>query len=400
MHGRAPQSVVEAASPAAPQAGRFSAFLFAYYAHAGTFITYASLFFAARGMTPPQIGVLMSVMQVMRIIGPNLWSWVADVTGRRVQTLRFIAAAALLATCGLFVVDSFAGFFAVMVLLNLFTSAQAPLAEALMIAAMRGDLADYGRIRMWGSIGFIVAVLACGYALEWWTVLALPWLAGAVLLCVLVASLRIRDSAPPDAANAAAPLLSILRQREVIAFFAGAALMSGAHMALSAFYSLYLERAGYAKPVIGAMWALGVVCEVAFFYYQAPVFRRVAARTVMLGAYAVALVRFPMIAAGAGSLALLIAAQVMHAATFGAHHSASIVTMQRWFAGPLQARGQALYMSIAFGVGGTVGGLAMSFCWDRSGPASIYLLATAMAAAAAACSAWSFRLQARSERRG
>ena len=67
-----------------------------------------------------------------------------------------------------------------------------------------------------------------------------------------------------------------------------------------------------------------------------------------------------MIGAGAGSLAVLVAAQLLHAATFAAHHSASIMAMQRWFSGALQARGQALFISIAYGAGGTVGGLFMA----------------------------------------
>jgi PPP family 3-phenylpropionic acid transporter len=67
------------------------------------------------------------------------------------------------------------------------------------------------------------------------------------------------------------------------------------------------------------------------------------------------------------------------------------MTLQRWFSGPLQARGQALYMSLAFGVGGTLGGLVMSYCWDEYRPSSVYLAAAALALGAGACSAWSFR---------
>ncbi|MFP5393874.1 MAG: MFS transporter, partial [Gammaproteobacteria bacterium] len=145
-----------------PQTVRFSAFLFAYYAHAGTFATYASLFYAARGMSAPQIGVLVSLNQIMRLFGPNLWGWVADRSERRVAVLRTVCAGAVLATCGLFFAASFWEFFAVLALLNLCTSAQAPLAEALMIAEMRGDMSNYGRMRMWGSVGFIAAVLASG----------------------------------------------------------------------------------------------------------------------------------------------------------------------------------------------------------------------------------------------
>ena len=378
-----------------PQASRFSAFLFAYYAHAGTFATYASLFFAARGMSAPQIGVLISLNQVTRIFGPFLWGWVADHSGQRLKVLRVTALGALAATCGLFFADSFIGFFAVMLILSMFPSAHSPLAEALLLGEMRGDLSHYGRVRMWGSIGFIAAVLSAGHALDWWTVEALPWLAAAVLACVLWASLMIREPGGARHHEAGEPLLDVLRRPEVIWFFAGSALMCGAHMALNAFYSLYLEQAGYSKSMIGAMWSIAVICEVAFFYYQAPVFKRFGARAVMMCAYALAIVRFPMIATGAASVAVLMLAQLMHAATFGAHHSASVMTMQRWFSGPLLARGQALYMSLVFGVGGTTGALLMSYCWDKLGPASIYHVAAVMALLGCACSAWSFHLSRR-----
>jgi PPP family 3-phenylpropionic acid transporter len=177
------------------------------------------------------------------------------------------------------------------------------------------------------------------------------------------------------------------------AFFLSAALMCGAHMALYAFYSLYLERAGYSKPMIGAMWALGVVAEVAFFYFQARVFARFGARRVMLFACGCAVLRFAVTGAAPGLPWLMLAAQLLHAATFAAHHSACVIAMQRWFAGPLQASGQALYMSVAYGLGCTLGGLVLTLCWDKLGAQQMFQVAGAMALAGAAAAWYSFRLQ-------
>jgi PPP family 3-phenylpropionic acid transporter len=371
------------APDAPPRLSSFSLFLFTYYAHLGTFATYASLFFAARGMSAPQVGVLMSLIQVMRIFGPNLWGWVADHTRQRVLVLRITAVSAIASFAGIFLGHSFAQFFAAMVLLNLFTSAQGPLTEALMLAAMKGDMSQYGRVRMWGSLGFIAAVMAAGYGLEWFGVEALPWLAGGLLVFVLGAALRIRE-APRTVQHGAAPsVLHVLRQKAVIAFFAQAALMVAAHTSLYVFYSLYLERNGYSKPVIGAMWSLGVLAEVMFFYFQASVFRRVSADAVIMGAFAVAVLRFAMIGAGAQWLPVLVLAQLLHCLTFAAHHSASIMTMQRWFSGALQARGQALFMSIAYGIGGTFGGLFMSWVWEHFGSHAVYFAAIGLAVAGA-----------------
>ncbi|UGQ48464.1 MFS transporter [Massilia endophytica] len=375
------------------QAVSFALFLFCYYAHAGTFSTYASLFFAAKGMSVAQIGVLMSLIQVMRIFGPNVWGYVADHSERRVFVLRLTGIAALTALSGFFFGTAFAHLFAAMVLLNLFTSAQGPICEALMMSEMRGDLSYYGRIRLWGSIGFILSVMGAAFVLDQYGVLALPWVAGALLVCVLLAALRLKEVPRIPHAGPPPVLMQVLRKREVQMFFLSTALMVAAHMAVYTFYSLYLERHGYSKAVIGAMWSLGVTAEVLLFYFQGNMMRRWGARKMMYLALGVAALRFAMIGSLADSLAWLVVAQVLHAATFALHHSAAVTTMQRWFAGPLQARGQALYISLSYGLGGSLGSLFLTRCWENLGPASVYYVAAGLAALAAAAAMLCFRFQ-------
>jgi PPP family 3-phenylpropionic acid transporter len=381
----------------------YALFLFAYYAFMGTLTTYAPLYFAAHGVSALDVGVLMSLVQVMRIVGPTLWGWVADHASRRVLVLRMTALGALVAFTGIAFGRTFAHFFVAMVCLNLFTSAQGPLTEALMLAEMRGDTSRYGRVRLWGSLGFIAAVMVAGVALDRLGVGALPWLAGGVLLLVLAQSLRIRETPPVHGGHAAAaPLLEVLRKPAVIAFFVQAALMVGAHTSLYSFYSLYLERAGYGKTLTGAMWSLGVLAEVVFFYFQASVLRRIGVRAAMMASFGVAVLRFALIGAGASWPAVLVLAQLLHAISFAAHHCASITAMQRWFGGPLQARGQALFMSIAYGIGGTCGGLFMSWCWERLGPGSVYAAAMGLSVLAAGAAAlfWKWEDQPRRPREG
>lgn len=348
-------------------------------------------------MTVTQIGVLMSLMQVMRILGPNLWGAIADHTQQRVAVLRITALAAVTTFVGIFFGQTFAQFFIVMTAINLFTSAQGPISEALMLSEMRGDLTHYGRLRLWGSVGFIASVMLAGNVLDRYGVTMMPWIAVSLLALVLCASVRIKESPNLHAVHEVPSVWVLLRRREVIAFFMSTFLMVAAHASLYVFYSLYLAQIGYSKTVIGLMWSLGVIVEIGFFYYQAPFFRRFGVRRLMLASLLIAVVRFTMIGFGAQSLMLLVVAQVLHAATFGVHHSASIVTLQRWFAGPLQARGQALFTSISYGLGGTVGGLILSACWDSLGPQAVYLLAAIFAFGGAISAFLSYRWQAHYE---
>ncbi len=362
------------------QSLNFALFFFAYYGYVGVFSPYASLYFADKGISAAQIGVLMSLMQVMRIFGPNLWGWVADHTRRRVRVLRLTSMAAALAFCAMFWGQTFAYFFVAMVLLNLFTSAQGPLSEALMLSAMRGDLTHYGRLRLWGSVGFIAAVTISGQLLDWYGIGLVLWISLFLLALVAFAASGMREDGVAPHAHDTPSVRELLKRREVLAFFLSTFLMIAAHASLYVFYSLYLAQIGYSKTVIGLMWSLGVVAEIVFFYWQAPLFRRFGVRLLMLASLAIGVVRFLMIGFGASSLALLLLAQVLHAATFGVHHSASVATLQRWFSGPLQARGQALYISVSYGLGGTAGGLLLSACWDTFGATVVYSLAAMLCA--------------------
>lgn len=347
-------------------------------------------------MTAGEIGVLMSLMQMTRIFGPNLWSWAADRAQRRVDVLRISAAAAMTAFGGMFFGATFIQFFLVMLALNACTSAQGPLSEALMLHEMKGDLTHYGRLRLWGSVGFILSVSCAGKVLDWQGIGAMPWICWGLLFLVLLASLRMRESMCQQPQCAMPSIRLLMLQLEVPAFFLSSFMMVAAHSALYVFYSLYLAQIGYTKTVIGLMWSLGVVAEIIFFYFQAPIFRRLGAKALMLASLAIAVGRFLLIGFAAHSLFWLLVAQILHAATFAAHHSSSVMTMQRWFSGPLQARGQALYISISYGLGGVFGGLVLSRFWSDADGSAVFFAAAGMALAGLLAALLSFHWQARS----
>jgi PPP family 3-phenylpropionic acid transporter len=155
--------------------------------------------------------------------------------------------------------------------------------------------------------------------------------------------------------------------------------MSAAHGALYIFYSIYLAEHGYSKSLVGGLWSLGVLAEIAVFYYMSRLMRRFGLRVILLASFAAASVRFLMIGWGVESLAVIVLAQLLHGLTFGAYHAASITAVNCWFPGRSQARGQALYSSLSFGAGGLLGGLLSGWMWDGVGAALTFTLSTAFA---------------------
>lgn len=352
--------------------GGVRALFFAYFAFIGIFSPYLSLWFDSRGLSIGQIAVLMSLPQLLRIVAPPFWGWLADRFGYRIALLRGSA----LASLGVLLLFPFAGgaptLAVLMLLLFFLTAAQMPIGETIALDLARGDAGRYGRMRMWGSVGFIVTVLGAGPLLDRFGLAALPWLmAGAMALLVGV-TLRLPEQPLQRAPRRGASLGQRLREPAVLAFLASAFLMVFAHAALYSFFSLFLERHGYSTTAIGAIWAIGVVAEIALFMLQRHLFDRLSAMRLLAFSFLVCGLRFAMIGASEGALWVLVWAQLMHAATFGLHHSASMAVLHRWFEPAQQGRAQAAFIVVAYGLGGSVGGLTAGWLWEHLSPTAAF----------------------------
>jgi PPP family 3-phenylpropionic acid transporter len=364
-------------------AGGLRALFLAYFAFIGLFSPYLSLYLAALGLSIAQIGVLMAVPQVLRIVGPPFWGWLADRGGSRVLLLRVSSVGACLAALLLPLAGGhFAALLPALAMLFFMTAAQMPIGEAMAMQLAGGDAGRYGRLRVWGSMGFIAGVVAMGPVLDAWGTHSLPWWTAAVL-GVLAASAWTMRVVPPSAVpTPATRVRERLREPRVQAFFASAFLMIFAHAGLYAFLSLYLAGLGYSKTAIGLLWALGVVAEIGVFWIQRRLFERFGALRLLDASLWVAAVRFVLIGVAAHSLPALVVAQLLHAVTFGIHHSATMATLQRWFEPGQHARAQALYAMVGYGLGGALGVLGASFVWSVLSPQAVFLVSAAAALAA------------------
>lgn len=379
-------SAVIAAAPV-----RLGAFYFAYFAYLGAFGAYFSLWLADRGYTPAQISIVLAAPQVMRIFAPALWGWLADRTGSRraVVSMSSLMAALCFAAIGL--QESLAGVLFAIAVMALFSSGVLPLVEATTLAVLAGRPGSYGPVRLWGSIGFMASVLAVGALLDARPVAWLMPVVSLLMAAAFATSLALPAAAPRPVHEAAMRLWPVLARAPVVAFLGACFCMSVAHGALYAFYSIHLVQHGYSKTLVGAMWTVGVVAEICVFLVLPRLFRAFSARAVLVASFAAAAVRFIAIGWGAESVAILVAAQVLHAMTFGTYHAAAVAIVHRIFAGALEVRGQALYASLSYGLGGTVGMLLCGWLWQTWGAGVTFTVSAAFGLAGAVLAALTSR---------
>ncbi|OAJ71360.1 MFS transporter [Methylobacillus sp. MM3] len=346
---------------------RLSGFYFFYFAFVGAFTPFWSLYLQSLEFNAFQIGVLMSLLQVSRIFAPNLWGWLADHTGRRVAVVQLAAFLSLIFYLGVFAGDSFIWMFVVMALMSLFWSASLPLVEAITLGHLGAGGEGYGRIRLWGSVGFIIAVIILGYVLDYAPVRALLWIVLGLKAGIFLLSRKIPEPKIVPHHTDDQPVWNILRRPDVAAFLVACFLMAAAHGVYYTFYSIYLVEHGYSKSVVGWLWALGVICEVLVFLWMPRMAARFGLWRILIASFALAALRFFLIGWGVEYILIIVFAQTLHAASFGSFHAAAVALVHQFFRGKHQAKGQGLYTSISFGLGGTLGGLMSGYTWDALG---------------------------------
>ena len=383
----------------------FSALSASYFAHIGFFNPYLPLWLKDLGFSLLAISVLTSVQSATRLFAPYGWGWLSDHTGDRVRLLRYGATAALVVSLGLWFDLGMTGVFVVLLLMFAHTSGMMPMSEAALAAVVSRegsfDTARYGRVRVWGSLGFLVTVVLAGAWFEHFGLGGFPGWTLATLAAVALSAWALPSAREPVVpVHERARIVPVLRQRRVRWFFAAVFFHVLAHIFIYIFLSLYLDALGYSKTVIGLLWALSVAIEVAWFFTQGRWLPRLTLPGWLVLAAALMALRMAMTAGWPQVVGVLVLAQALHAITFAAHHTVCIAWITAHFPGTLRGRGQALYTVVGYGLPGVVGGVGGGLLSSAAGLASVFWLASGCAAVAALCALRLWALQRRFGARG
>lgn len=335
-------------SPATRFALIFAAQFFAF----GVLLPFLPAVLAARGLSAEQVGALLAAGSAVRLVAGPAGGRLADALGNPRAVLAAAAGLAALAACGFLLAAGFGLMLLVVALHSAAIAPVVPLTDAVAVVAARGPPGfDYARVRAAGSVAFIAAALGGGQAVAWAGLDAAVWLLVAGLAATSLAALALPCGAAPAARGGPrgmAAFLAPLRIAALRRLLLVSALIQGSHAMYYAFGTLHWQAAGLSAGVIGGLWAIGVVAEVALFWWG----RGFVARLGPIG--------LSLAAAGAGALRwaifaltddpwLLAPAQLLHAATFGMQHLAVMTVLGR-VVPPAQA-GMAQTLHAALGVG-------------------------------------------------
>ncbi len=317
----------------------------------------------------------MALLMVTKVIAPNLWGWVADHTGKRMGIIKLTTFAAALAFLGVFANHGYWWMALVMCVFSFFWNAALPQFEATTMTRLGEQVHRYSNIRLWGSVGFIVSVVVLGELLESMSSEAIPVAVAIALVCLFVVTLMVPKEDEGAHHGETGSIWAILRRPEVIAMLVVCFLLQASHGPYYTFFTIYMEQHGYARGVIGQLWALGVVAEIGIFLIMHRLMPRYGAYALLLWSLGLTTLRWLVIAYFPEAGWIMVAGQCLHAASFGIYHAVAIHLIHRIFVGQHQGRGQAIYSSFSFGAGGALGSLSAGYIWSALSPSSSYLAA-------------------------
>jgi len=354
---------------------------FWYFGLLGLIIPFLPLFLDGKGFTSIEIGEILAIVTATKIIGPTLWAVLADKTGKQLGVIRLGAFLACAFFTILFWLNNYWPIVFCLATFSLFWTAILPQLEVMTLNSIRRSAKIYARIRLWGSIGFIFFAVLTGEVIEQFTPNAFTYVGFIILLGLFLSTLLIKQSKIKKSQIVKTSSIGkkIINTSFVMFFMAGILLQLSFGPYYS-FFALYLMDLQYPGFAVGILISLGVIAEITIFIYAGKIFKHFSIKSMLTFSLLVTFLRWFLMGHFADILVVMVLTQLLHAASFGLYHSASILFLQQHFDPSQQNRGQAIYIGGVYGIGGALGAYLAGVLW-MDGSGSVQAFDIAMVAA-------------------
>lgn len=338
---------------------------FSYFGILGVIVPFLSVFLDGRGFNSLEIGEILAIFTATKIIGPTLWAVMADKSGKQLSIVQLGSTLALIAFSFLFFVEGYWPITFVLAVFSLFWTAILPQLEVMTMLSIRRHANIYSRIRLWGSIGFIVLAIVAGEVIGRYSANAFTIIGWIILLALVVSTYLIKQPRIYQKHQlSSVSIVSKIIDINFVFFFIAGLLLQISFGPYYSFFALFLRDHAYPDYAVGLFISLGVVAEIGLFFIAGRLYQFFGAKILITFSLIVTAFRWFLTANFVDNVFVLAAAQLIHAASFGLYHSASIQFLQLHFHQNQQNRGQAIYIAGVYGVGGAIGAYCSGVVWQ------------------------------------
>lgn len=360
---------------------RVGAFFGALFLIYGVHLPFLPLWLEWRGLTPGEISIVVALPYFLRLAVSPTIAFMADRTGQHRFAIIVLGWACVALSAVIGQLHGFAAILIAAVGLSLAMTSIMPLTEVIAVGGVRRYGCDYGRMRLWGSLTFIVASSLAAWLIGWLGVSIVVWLILASCLTTVLTAYLLPLPARGEEAAAGTidkvdgrAVLQLMRTPVFLMFLVACGFAQASHGTYYAFGSIHWAGQGLPPEVIGILWGIGVVAEIALFAWSGKVFERISVGGLMVVGSAACVLRWALMALDPG-LPVLVVLQLLHGLTFGASHLAAIRFISLAVEQKLSGTAQALYATTAMGVAMGAATLASGWSYGSLGGGTYLIMA-------------------------
>jgi PPP family 3-phenylpropionic acid transporter len=350
---------------------------FLYFGVLGIYLPFFNLYCYHLGFSGLNIGILSAVRSVAMVVFPLVWGALADrLNARRPIYILCSFCSALIWMQFLFTTE-FGPMLIITIFYGMFYAPIISFLEAFTMDILGEEKKSYGRVRVWGSISFILVVLILGKIIDLYSVAIIVVLILAGSLMFSLISTQIPAIQVKKKKRQPKSVRSLLNGR-VVVFLVCAFLMLVSHGAYYGFFSIHLENMGFDSTFIGLTWALASTAEILVMIRSNQIFRRFSLESVLIFSFIIAALRWFVLCFIQSAAAILLS-QIMHAVTYGTFHIASILYIDRLTPDKAKTLGQAANNAVSYGLGLMVGFFFSGYVYETSGSFTLFLISSLIA---------------------
>ncbi|MFC0471831.1 MFS transporter [Halalkalibacter kiskunsagensis] len=352
---------------------RLMAYLFFTHSTITIINGYFPVFFKSQGLTGSQVGLLMAIGPSATIIAQPMWGYLSD----KYKTIKKMIILALVGVCltatTFMFVNSYIGYLVMMFILFFFVSPTTALGDSLVQKTSIQQNVSFGRIRLWGSLGFAITSLVVGYVLTWIGVehILYPLLLMAVI--GLVMAFSIKDVPGTNKPVTVLDALKLTTNSSLMLFLLFVIFISVSHRTNDIYLGLYVVELGGPEAMIGWAWFIGVAAEALVFATTAYWYKKWSPLSFVIFAGVLYVFRW-MLMGFAWSPWFILPIQISHGLTFGVFYIAAFQIVNKLTPEHLQATGHVLFITVIFGVAGIIGSLLGGYIIELTSIATLYFL--------------------------
>lgn len=355
-----------------------SAYNLIYYAALATFLPFLAIYYQQQGLSGSQIGLLAGIGPVLSVLFAPFWTGLADASGRHRLVMGISLLGAAISIAMLSQADDLERLAIAISCYSFFISSTVPLSDSATLTMLGGEKRKYGRIRLWGSIGWGIASPLAGKLIDDFGLNAGFWVAIALFLIVLLISLGLSYTRTKPSLPFWHGIRQLLDDRRWYPFLFLAMIGGMSFSVLSNYLYIFMDSLGANKTLMGLTTVVATGSEIPVLFLANRLLLRWGARRLMaasilayaLRAFLVSLVKAPE--------AILII-QLLHGFTFALLASAAVTLADEMSPPGLNATGQGLFSATMGGVGVSLGALIGGWVYEHTGGAGAFQVSSAIA---------------------